>query len=234
MRATPIIALRAWFLALPESGGYDSFIEMEPKTQRGRRCLVLPEMVRQTLLTHQERQAQQVHEAGQSWPHHDDVFCTKRGTHLTPNYVPTTFKRLLKKAGLPNMRFHDVRHTAATTLLALGVNPQIVQELLGHTEISMTMDIYSHVLPTMQQEAMEKLRQALGRKEGYDGEAERELISSVAVLSLHSPNTKRLKPLEKPVEAPRFSTLVAHAGYAKAPPLCSAKLLSPLQRLIAF
>ncbi|HEY0755700.1 MAG TPA: tyrosine-type recombinase/integrase [Ktedonobacteraceae bacterium] len=63
--------------------------------------------------------------------------------------------------GLPNIRFHDLRHTAATTLLALGVNPKIVQEMLGHTEISMTMDIYSHVLPTMQREAMHKMNTAL-------------------------------------------------------------------------
>ena len=72
-----------------------------------------------------------------------------------------TLKSLLKRAGLPNIRFHDLRHTAATTLLALGVNPKIVQEMLGHTEISMTMDIYSHVLPTMQKEAMRKMNTAL-------------------------------------------------------------------------
>ena len=86
---------------------------------------------------------------------------TKLGRHLTPNYVVTTFKRLLQKAGLPPIRFHDLRHTAATTLLALGVNPKIVQEMLGHTEISMTMDIYSHVLPTMQKEAMHRMNTAL-------------------------------------------------------------------------
>ena len=67
------------------------------------------------------------------------------------------FKRLLKVAELPNIRFHDLRHSAATILLGMGIHPKIVQELLGHSSISMTMDVYSHVLPSMQQEAMSKL-----------------------------------------------------------------------------
>jgi integrase len=141
--------------------GEPSFIETEPKTERGRRSLALPEVVLQALIAHKEQQAVLIRDAGRYWQHHDYVFCTKLGKHLTPNYVVTTFKSLLKKAGLPNIRFHDLRHTAATTLLALGVNPKIVQEMLGHTEISMTMDIYSHVLPTMQKEAMYKLNTAL-------------------------------------------------------------------------
>ncbi len=141
--------------------GEPCFIETEPKTDSGRRCLALPEIVLQALITHKEQQAQQIRDAGRYWQHHDYVFCTKLGKHLTPNYVVTTFKSLLKKAGLPDIRFHDLRHTAATTLLALGVNPKIVQEMLGHTEISMTMDIYSHVLPTMQKEAMHKMNTAL-------------------------------------------------------------------------
>jgi integrase len=141
--------------------GEPSFIETEPKTERGRRCLALPELVIQALVTHKELQVQQIRDAGCYWHQHDYVFCTKLGKHLTPNYVVTTFKSLLKKAELPNIRFHDLRHTAATTLLALGVNPKIVQEMLGHTEISMTMDIYSHVLPGMQKEAMRQMNTAL-------------------------------------------------------------------------
>ena len=63
----------------------------------------------------------------------------------------------MKKAGLPDIRFHDLRHSSATMLLSVGVHPKVVQEILGHSQISMTMDIYSHVLPTMQQEAIGKL-----------------------------------------------------------------------------
>jgi len=67
------------------------------------------------------------------------------------------FARLLKDIGLPHMRFHDLRHSAATLLLSMGVPMKVVQELLGHSSFSTTANVYSHVLPTMQQEAMEKM-----------------------------------------------------------------------------
>ena len=67
------------------------------------------------------------------------------------------FKCLLKQAGLPDIRFHDLRHSTATLLLSIGVHPKIVQETLGHSQIGITMNLYSHVMPTMQKEAMERL-----------------------------------------------------------------------------
>ncbi|MBV8821584.1 MAG: site-specific integrase, partial [Ktedonobacteraceae bacterium] len=70
-------------------------------------------------------------------------------------------KSLLRKAKLPEIRFHDLRHSAATLLLSMGVHPKVVQEILGHSRVTMTLDVYSHVLPTMQQEAMNKLNDAL-------------------------------------------------------------------------
>lgn len=80
------------------------------------------------------------------------------GKHLSPeNDVLVQFKKLLKKAGLPDIRFHDLRHSMATLLLSKGVRPKIVQEILGHREIGMTLDTYSHVLPTMQRDAMDGL-----------------------------------------------------------------------------
>lgn len=90
------------------------------------------------------------------------MFCTSIGTHLNPTRdVLDQPKALLKKAGLPDIRFHDLRHSSATMLLGMGVHPKIVQEILGHSQISMTMDTYSHVLPTMQREAMSKMNAAL-------------------------------------------------------------------------
>lgn len=88
-----------------------------------------------------------------------DVACPD----MNPNHVVDDPKRLLKKAGLPNIRFHDLRHSVASLLFAMEVHPKIVQELLGHSNIPMTMDIYSHMLPGMQQEAVKKLDQALKR-----------------------------------------------------------------------
>jgi integrase len=75
---------------------------------------------------------------------------------------------LLVKAGLPAIRFHDLRHTAATLLLLRGIHPKVVSEMLGHSTISMTLDIYSHVLPDMQRDAVDALNHLLGdgRSEG--------------------------------------------------------------------
>ena len=71
------------------------------------------------------------------------------------------YKPLLKRAGLPDIRFHDLRHTAATLMLSGGEHPKVVQEMLGHSNISMTMDTYSHVLPTMQRAAVDRLGKLL-------------------------------------------------------------------------
>jgi integrase len=67
------------------------------------------------------------------------------------------FKRLLKKADLPDMRFHDLRHTAATIFLMMNVPPKVVQEILGHATVKMTMEIYGHVFPAQHDEAMDKM-----------------------------------------------------------------------------
>jgi integrase len=96
-------------------------------------------------------------QVGEVWQERGLVFCTSVGTPLNPNWVLKKFKQLLAQAALPDIRFHDLRHSAATILLGMGVHPKIVQEMLGHNQISMTMDIYSHVLPTMQKEVVEKL-----------------------------------------------------------------------------
>ncbi len=100
--------------------------------------------------------------AGPLWKENDLVFCTSIGTRLNPDRdIRLPFKSILREAGLPDIRFHDLRHSAATLLLALGVHPKIVQEILGHSNIAMTMNIYSHVLPTMQQDAMSRLNEVL-------------------------------------------------------------------------
>lgn len=98
------------------------------------------------------------------------MFCTLTGTHLRPSHVVDEFKKLLNKANLPDIRFHDLRHSAATLLLSLGVHAKVVQEMLGHTQISMTMDIYSHVLPSMQQDAVSKLNTLLINRHERDVE----------------------------------------------------------------
>ena len=90
------------------------------------------------------------------------VFATKTGRPLDlTNINYRYFKPLLKEAGLPNIRLYDLRHTCATLLLLAGENPKVVSERLGHANITLTLDTYSHVLPTMQEEATQKLKQML-------------------------------------------------------------------------
>ncbi len=124
----------------------------EPKTPKSRRRVDLPQVVVDALTAHQ---SQTVREGFASEPL---VFCNSTGgplrrTHFQFNH----FKPILMAAGLPVIRFHDLRHTSATLLLAAGVHPKVVQERLGHSQIGITLDIYSHVVPTMQLEAASKL-----------------------------------------------------------------------------
>lgn len=142
------------------------YIEAEPKTPKSRRSIALAAVGLDALKLHRERQLKMREKAAEAWEDHDYVFCTPTGKYLTPGHnALVQLKMLLEKAGLPDIRFHDLRHSAASMLLSMGTHPKVVQELLGHSQISMTMDIYSHVLPSMQREAMSKLDAVL-RKQG--------------------------------------------------------------------
>jgi integrase len=137
--------------------GKSGVVESSPKTAKSRRSIVLPRFVIEVLKQHRIRQAEARLKAGERWEDHDWVFCNIYGRFLEPVIVHRLFKALLKEAGLPQIRFHDLRHSAATFLLSMGVHPKVVQELLGHSQISITMDTYSHVLPSMQRDAMDKM-----------------------------------------------------------------------------
>ena len=130
----------------------------EPKTARSRRTVVLPEVALTALRKHRIQQVEERLKLGEVWEDHGLVFTTGIGTPLDPSQVRTrSFHPLLEKAGLPRIRFHDLRHTAATLLLAAGENPKVIQEMLGHSSISMTLDRYSHVIPSMQRQAAAKM-----------------------------------------------------------------------------
>jgi site-specific recombinase XerD len=108
------------------------------------------------------QQEQTRRETGAQRGNHQWVFCNEQGNPLDGgNLLRRSFRLLLNQANLPAIRFHDVRHSTATLLLALGTHPKIVQELLGHSQISMTLDISSHVLPTLQETAMTHLHTLL-------------------------------------------------------------------------
>ena len=136
--------------------GY-GYIENEPKTKGSRRRVALPQFVVDVLRRHRTLQLEARLKAGVLWVDHDLVFCNRHGGFLNHGIIFTFFSKALQDAGLPRMRFHDLRHSAATLLLSMGVHPKVVQELLGHSTIKMTMDTYSHILPSMQVEAMAKM-----------------------------------------------------------------------------
>jgi integrase len=136
--------------------GYGGYVETEPKTAKGRRKIILPDFVVEALKQHRVQQLELRLKVGEEWQEQDYVFTSLKGGPLNPRYILKLFDRLLKEAGLPHMRFHDLRHSAATLLLSMGINAKVVQEILGHSNISMTMDVYSHVLPSMHKDAMGK------------------------------------------------------------------------------
>jgi integrase len=137
----------------------------EPKTASGKRKITLPQFVLEVLQQYRIRQLEAKLKAGPQWEEHDLVFCNIYGRFLNTNSLQMLFSSLLKKAGLPHMRFHDLRHSAATILLSMGVPAKVVQELLGHSHISITLGVYGHVLASMQQEAMDKLDELFGKGE---------------------------------------------------------------------
>ncbi len=142
--------------------GKGGYVEAEPKTEKSRRSIVIAPFALEKLRHHRARQLEAKLKAGPAWKENDLVFCSSVGGHLhTSRDVFTQFKKLLAKAGLPDIRFHDLRHTSATVLLSLGIHPKVVQEMLGHSQIGITMDVYSHALPTMQADAVGKLNAVL-------------------------------------------------------------------------
>jgi integrase len=157
-----VLQVRRILSRVPSKMPGKGYVEAEPKTQKSRRSVVIAPFALEALKQHRERQREAEITAGPLWQDHDFVFCTSIGTHLNPTRdMLDQLKVLLKKAGLPDIRFHDLRHSAATLLLSVGVHPKVVQEILGHSQISITMDVFSHVLPGMQQEAMSRLNDAI-------------------------------------------------------------------------
>jgi len=121
-----------------------------PKTLKSRRNVRLTNSAVEALKRHSERQAQEMVKMDTLYEDQGLVLASEVGTPLNrQNVTQRSFKPLLLRAGLPKIRFHDLRHTCATLLLGKGVHPKFVQELLGHSTIAITLDTYSHILPGM-------------------------------------------------------------------------------------
>src|SRR6266700_881190 len=142
------------------------YVETEPKTKAGKRLISLPSFLLDMLQQHRVKLLKQQLKQGDDWENRDLVFPDLRGGYFNSNYLLRIFKKLLKEAGLPHIHFHDLRHSAATILLSMGVNMKVIQELLGHSDISITLRTYSHLLPSLQQDVVQTWNDVFGE----DGE----------------------------------------------------------------
>jgi integrase len=141
-------------------GGWDF---AEPKTPQSARTIPIPRSVTVVLVEHQKKQAEEKVKAGQHYEDHELVFAGPKGHAIQlRNLVNRHFKPILRAAELPpTLRLYDLRHSCATLLLSQGEHPKVVSERLGHASVTLTLDTYSHVLPTMQQRAAERMEEIL-------------------------------------------------------------------------
>jgi integrase len=135
----------------------------EPKTARSRRSIPLCASTVRALSEHRRKQGEERLKLGPDYQQNDLVFATPEGGPLAPrNLKRRHFRPILERANLPlDFRLYDLRHSCATLLLAAGEHPKVVSERLGHATVTLTLDVYSHVLPTMQEGASQKLERML-------------------------------------------------------------------------
>lgn len=141
--------------------------EKETKSGKGR-TVALPALMLDELRQHRIRQAEMLLQLGVRLTDEHHVVAREDGEPLQPRSLTHAFVKFIRRHGLPQVRLHDLRHSHATHLLAAGVHPKIAQERLGHSSVSVTIDLYSHILPGMQAEAVSRvdavLRDALHRR----------------------------------------------------------------------
>jgi integrase len=143
---------------------YDAvgLVSSEPKNA-SRRTVDLLQRAAEALRSHRKRQMEEQPTVGAQWTDNGLVFATTIGTPLdAQKIVNRHFKSLLKRSGLPDIRWHDLRHTYATPLLSRGTHPTYVQKSLGHASVQLTLDRYSHWMPSMGRNTAEGIDEALG------------------------------------------------------------------------
>ena len=128
-------------------------IFQEPKTKAGKRTIPLTKSVKEAL---------------EAFKHdHDLVFCNDEGNPIYPRNFTRIFYRIIENAGLEPINFHALRHSFASRMLELNIHPKVVQELLGHSDVSITLNTYTHVMPQVKYEAIQKLENHVGSKQDF-------------------------------------------------------------------
>jgi integrase len=133
----------------------------DPKTKAGRRAILLGEGSLQVLRVHREKQQLEKMLLGDRWKDHDLIFPSSVGTPLNPSNLRLDYNRVLDAAGIPRIRFHDLRHTSASLMLNHGIPVIVVSKILGHSKPSVTLDIYGHLYNEMQSEAAKIMDQLI-------------------------------------------------------------------------
>ncbi len=154
----------------------------KPKTEAGRRAVPLDERLVAELRAHKAQQARERLSAGTAWEESGFLFVDELGRPYRPETLSRNFTKLATKAGLPKIRLHDARHTAASLMLASGEPPKVVAEILGHSSPTITMNIYQHLMPGMGEAAGERLTSLLSGVPGQ--QALPEVVGGVARQSL--------------------------------------------------
>ncbi len=127
------------------------------KTPSARRTLKLPAICVAALKAHKKTQIEERLLAGSRWQDAGLIFMSTIGTPIDGAHLSIFLNRLLDAAGLPRARFHDLRHSAATLMLAEGISPRVIADILGHSSITTTLTTYAHVLPRLNQDAADRI-----------------------------------------------------------------------------
>lgn len=143
-----------------------SYVLASPKTRQSKRVIALTQRAVDALIAHRSRQETERQLLGSEWDsRYNLVFANPWGRFIdSKHFSVSVFRRVLRRAGIPYIKFHNLRHTVATQLLSRGVNVKVVSELLGHANVSITLRIYAHVLPHMQDTAIEVMEDVLREK----------------------------------------------------------------------
>lgn len=131
-------------------------LSSETKTKASMRSIFLNAHILTDLIKHNQIVVQEKDHAGSMYQDHNLVVCTAIGTPVIPRNLLRSFYRIMEEADVPRIRFHDLRHTVASLILGQGVNSKIVQEILGHADVRITLDIYSHVLPSVHKDTAQE------------------------------------------------------------------------------
>jgi integrase len=160
-----------------------------PKSNAGRRTILLPAPLLTQLREHRAAQNRERLAAGSIWQGLGFVFTTPRGTPIDPRNDHRAWHALLTKAAVRRARLHDARHTAATLLLAQGVPARVAMQILGHSQITLTLGTYSHVVPELAQDAADRMAAALW------GDAAESLAATLAASEDHAKESAEVTPV---------------------------------------